>query len=276
MNNYEEKKQARIDRLKQAADRAEQRANSEFNSAHKMAEAIPFGQPILVGHHSEQRDRNYRNRIDKKFEKAISEQERASELRAKAEAAENNTAISSDDPEAITKLEKKLESLQKSQEVMKAVNRYYKQHGTCVGCDEIDEDTARELDIEAKKEYNFSGKPFPSWALSNNLNTIHTVKERIEQLKRRDELDFEPIEFDGGVVVANKEINRIQIFFDDIPDEDVRAEMKSRGFKFSRYNDNAWQRQLNSNGIYAAKKVVEKIEELSQTQTQDQGPVLGM
>ena len=43
MNNYEEKKQARIDRLKQAADRAEQRANSEFNSAHKMAEAIPFG-----------------------------------------------------------------------------------------------------------------------------------------------------------------------------------------------------------------------------------------
>ena len=143
-------------------------------------------------------------------------------------------------------------------------------------CDEIDEDTARELDIEAKKEYNFSGKPFPSWALSNNLNTIHTVKERIEQLKRRDELDFEPIEFDGGVVVANKEINRIQIFFDDIPDEDIRAEMKSRGFKFSRYNDNAWQRQLNSNGIYAAKKVVEKIEELSQTQTQDQGPVLGM
>ena len=76
--------------------------------------------------------------------------------------------------------------------------------------------------------------------------------------------------------MANKEINRIQIFFDDIPDEDIRAEMKSRGFKFSRYNDNAWQRQLNSNGIYAAKKVVEKIEELSQTQTQDQGPVLGM
>ena len=42
MNNYEEKKQARIDRLKQAADRAEQRANSEFNSAHKMTEAKPI------------------------------------------------------------------------------------------------------------------------------------------------------------------------------------------------------------------------------------------
>ena len=199
-----------------------------------------------------------------------------SALRAKAEAAENNTAISSDDPEAVSKLEKKLESLQKSQEVMKAVNKYYKQHGTCVGCAEIDEDTARKLDADAKKEYNLSGKPFPSWALSNNLNNIHTVKQRIEELKSRDEIDFEPIEFDGGRVVANKEINRIQIFFDEIPDEEIRSEMKSRGFKFSRYNDNAWQRQLNQNGIYAAKKVVEKIEELSQTQTEEQGPVMGM
>ena len=42
MNNYEEKKQVRIDRLKEAADKAEQRANTEFNSAHKMTEAIPI------------------------------------------------------------------------------------------------------------------------------------------------------------------------------------------------------------------------------------------
>ncbi len=96
MNKYEEKRQARIDRLNKAADRAEKRASDTYDSARKMSEAIPFGQPIIVGHHSERSDRNYRKRIDDKFESAFREQSKADELRAKAEAAENNTAISSD------------------------------------------------------------------------------------------------------------------------------------------------------------------------------------
>ena len=87
MNKYEEKRQARIDRLNEAADRAEKRASDTYNSARKMSEAIPFGQPIIVGHHSEQSDRNYRKRIDDKFESAFREQGKADALRAKAEAA---------------------------------------------------------------------------------------------------------------------------------------------------------------------------------------------
>ena len=116
MNKYEEKRQARIDRLNEAADRAEKRASDTYDSARKMSEAIPFGQPIIVGHHSEQSDRNYRKRIDDKFESAFREQSKADELRAKAAAAENNTAISSDDPEAIQKLKDKLLGLEESQE----------------------------------------------------------------------------------------------------------------------------------------------------------------
>ena len=38
--------------------------------------------------------------------------------------------ISADDPQAVQKLEKKLESLEKSQETMKAVNAYYRKHNT--------------------------------------------------------------------------------------------------------------------------------------------------
>lgn len=102
------------------------------------------------------------------------------------------------------------------------------------------------------------------------------MRERIEELKQRDEMNFEPIEFTGGKVIANKEINRIQIFFDEKPCEEIRSEMHSRGFKFSRYNNNAWQRQLNRNGLYAAKRVVEKIEELYQEHETEQGPELGM
>jgi len=54
--------------------------------------------------------------------------------------------------------------------------------------------------------------------------------------------------------------------------------LKSWGFHFSRYNNNAWQRQFNSNGIYATKKVLEKLDEINQSEEQDidGGPTLGM
>ena len=42
--------------------------------------------------------------------------------------------ISADDPQAVQKLEKKLESLEKSQETMKSVNAYYRKHKTLDGC----------------------------------------------------------------------------------------------------------------------------------------------
>lgn len=103
MNKYEEKRQARIDRLKEAADRAEKMASDTYDSARKMSEAIPFGQPIIVGHHSEQSDRNYRKRISDKFESSFREQSKADELRAKADAAENNTGISSDGKAIVNK-----------------------------------------------------------------------------------------------------------------------------------------------------------------------------
>ena len=57
MNAYEEKVEARKEyyEKKAAAARAESRARWDESS--KMASRIPFGQPILVGHHSERADR---------------------------------------------------------------------------------------------------------------------------------------------------------------------------------------------------------------------------
>ncbi|MDO4563348.1 MAG: DUF3560 domain-containing protein [Clostridia bacterium] len=274
MNQYEEKRQARIDRLKNAAKRAEKEAIETFESANKMADAIPFGQPILIGHHSEQRDRRYRNRISNKFDKAMEGYDRAEKLRAKAAAAENNNAISSDDPEAIQKLKAKLETLEAWHEEMKAVNKFYRKHGTCVGYEGLSKEQAEKYDADVEKGYSWEKQPFPSFHLTNNLSSIKQVKDRIKELESKDELSFEPIEFDGGRIEANKEINRIQIFFDDIPNEEIRSEMKSRGFHFSKYNGNAWQRQLNSNGLYAAKKVLEKIENYQEEQ--EQGPTMDM
>ena len=43
MNKYEGKRQARIDSLNSAADRAEKRAPDTYDSARKMSEVIPVG-----------------------------------------------------------------------------------------------------------------------------------------------------------------------------------------------------------------------------------------
>ena len=50
------------------------------------------------------------------------------------------------------------------------------------------------------------------------------------------------------------EDNRIQIFFDEKPEGDIRQELKSNGFKWAP-SKNAWQRQLNENGIRALRYI---------------------
>ena len=123
MNKYEEKRQARIERLEEQAKKATNTASSLHNKAKTMASAIPFGQPILVGHHSEKRDRNYRKRIHSTFGKAFEANDKAEHYKDRAEAAKNNTAISSDDPEATKKLKAKIEKAERLQTTMKAANR---------------------------------------------------------------------------------------------------------------------------------------------------------
>ena len=46
--------------------------------------------------------------------------------------------------------------------------------------------------------------------------------------------------FDGGVIVTNEEVNRVQILFDEKPDEETRRNLKGSGFKWSP-REQAWQ-----------------------------------
>ena len=126
MNNYEEKRQAKIDCAKEKARKAEQESNSRYQTAKNISSVIPFGQPILVGHHSEGRHRRDISRIDTNMRKSIEADEKAKYYADKAKRLENNYVISSDDPEAIVKLKKKLEGMQKNHEIMKSCNKIVK------------------------------------------------------------------------------------------------------------------------------------------------------
>lgn len=83
-----ERAQQRAVQLNNSAERADKQATQLYDQASKLSSAIPFGQPILVGHHSENRDRRYRDRIHNKFGKAFETMDKAEYLRKEAQSAE--------------------------------------------------------------------------------------------------------------------------------------------------------------------------------------------
>lgn len=79
-----ERKLEKAERYGVYAQNAEARAEKRDQIAHDINSAIPFGQPILVGHHSERRHRKDLERIRSNMEKSIEESEKAEYLKGRA------------------------------------------------------------------------------------------------------------------------------------------------------------------------------------------------
>lgn len=162
--------------------------------------------------------------------------------------------VSADDPNAVMKLQKELEKLQKKQKLMKAVNAYYRKHKTLDNCPNLTTEQIEKLQYEMKQNWHMEEKPYASYQLSNNNANIRRLKQRIELLNCHRNTNYPGWKFYGGEVTANKEANRMQIFFDDKPDESIRTELKRNGFRWAP-KEKAWQRQLNQNAYYAADSI---------------------
>ena len=164
--------------------------------------------------------------------------------------------ISSDDPKALEKLEAKLAGLEKHQELMKAANAAIRMKDTEKGDKRLAELGYTPEDIKELRTPDFCGRiGYPAFELSNNSANIRRIRQRVEELKKRQtEPTPEGWDFDGGQVVVNTTENRLQIIFDDKPDADLRAELKSEGFRWAP-SQGAWQRQLTDNAFRAARRI---------------------
>lgn len=177
-----------------------------------------------------------------------------------------SNAIMSGDAQAVEKLELKIERLTDEQEFMKEVNAYYRQNKTLDGCPVLSPEQVEEIRADMERGFNLEGKPYPSWALSNNNANIRRLKERLEKLKAiKEQGTQEHSDSDTGIeglkVVENTEVMRIQLIFDYKPDETVRSLLKRNGFRWSpRFS--AWQRNLNENGKYAVNEVITALKEM--------------
>lgn len=163
--------------------------------------------------------------------------------------------VRSDDPQAIDKLRAKLASLEALQNTMREVNGYYRKHKTLDGCPNLSESAREKLEKSMANAFRTDPKPFPSYQLSNNNATIRNTRARLDELeKRQNEPAPEGWTFDGGEVVINTTLNRVQIVYDDKPDPTIKDELKAYGFKWAP-SQTAWQRLLTDNAINAAKKI---------------------
>jgi len=158
--------------------------------------------------------------------------------------------ISADDPQAIEKLQSKLDELEKLQVMMKDINAYYRKNKTLDGYPNMSPKIVEQIKIYM----SFGDKPYPTYALANNNAEIRRLKKRISDLNQRDETTYAGWEFNGGKVEMNKQENRLQVFFEGKPDEDIRTILKKNGFHWSP-KAKAWQRQLTDKAIYVAKNL---------------------
>lgn len=163
--------------------------------------------------------------------------------------------ISSDDPQAVEKLEAKLATLEKHQEMMKAANAAIRMKDPAKGDAKLAELGYTPEDIAKLRAPDFCGRiGYPAYALQNNNANIRRIRGRIAELKKRTENTPEGWEFDGGRVVVNTAENRLQIIFDGKPDADIRTELKGEGFRWAP-SQGAWQRQLTDNAMRAARRL---------------------
>lgn len=163
--------------------------------------------------------------------------------------------ISSDDPQAVEKLEAKLAALEKHQEMMKAANAAIRMKDPAKGDAKLAELGYTPEDIAKLREPDFCGRiGYPAYALQNNNANIRRIRGRIAELKKRTESTPEGWEFDGGRVVVNTTENRLHVIFDGKPDADVRTELKGEGFRWAP-SQGAWQRQLTDNAMRAARRL---------------------
>lgn len=243
-----ERLERKVERRQEWADKARVRSDAAFDKAKAIADAIPFGQPILVGHHSEGRHRRDKDRIEGGFIKAAQEHNLAKHHESKADglAAQLDSCIFSDDPDAVEALEAKASAIEAECERMVACNKAFRKlkgaPGWAMAAGMNAEDAAA---AEAEREramkivpYQYKACAYPAYAISNRRANARRLRERIKDVQRR-QGNTEAAKAAGGKIVKIHEgANWAVVVFAEKPDRAIIDALKAAGY---RWGGGAWQ-----------------------------------
>lgn len=186
-----ERRLARADRLEGWSEGNAAKADAAHAVSDRIAGMIPFGQPILVGHHSERRHRRdldrMRSAMDRGVElagRAEDQARRAASIRAQADA-----SIYDDDPDAVARLEERIAGLEARRERVKAYNRSARaavKRGESTGDLSLLDDADRSdlLSTLRVAPYMVRNGQMPAFVLSNLGGRISEGRARLARLRR--------------------------------------------------------------------------------------------
>lgn len=227
-----ERLERKAEKRREWADKRRADAAARFKAADAVVENIPFGQPILVGHHSEKRHRAALDRCHSNMRAGSESATMAKHHDSKADGIENQleTSIFSDDPDAIEQLEAKIEKLESERAEFKRINAWWRKHKSMKGCPGISDATAARLGADIPQRYSWERQPVPSYRLQNLGAEIRRAKERVEQIKKR-QARTEKAEAAGGVLIVISG-EWATVTFSEKPERDILGALKSAGFRW--------------------------------------------
>ena len=200
MTTYRERRERRVEQLTEYAGKNESKSAAEFEKFHQLTDGIPFGQPILVGHHSEKRHRRTIDRAWNALGRGVEHAEKEERQRSTAAEIERqmDRSIYSDDEDAIERLEERIEALEAERARIKAINAAFRKHK--IDLAKIDPDSPEleqawaalePLNMTAEEwreigdgfRFLRHGKGYPPYTLKNLGGNINRQKKRLAALK---------------------------------------------------------------------------------------------
>ena len=259
--DYEDRQERRRERLEGRAIAKHAEAKSRWAASDRLSQVMN-GQPVLIGHHSEERHRRDIDRMWGNLHKGCEAYETAQDLERRA-ASVGSAGISSDDPEAVAKLRAKLESLTGGRDRMKAINAAWRKHGkprpdNAEAWGRIAQTLGFNVDnVRLDMARDFMHRAPYTYAVTNIGSEIRRLEQRIKDLEQAETMpDREAIEGEGWRIWEDRDENRLFITHDAKPSAEVRTALKRHGFRWNRYAT-AWSRLLNESAWANAKFLAE-------------------
>jgi hypothetical protein len=225
-----------------AASRAA-KADQEFKKADmsESATGIPFGQPILVGHHSEGRHRRTIERAHNAMRRSIESADIAKNHASKAANLRRSlrSSIFSDDPDAIARLKEKIVALERQRKFNTSANKIIRSAPRNEFTESkksklielgLSPDNTAEIAELFKPDY-MGRVGVPSFVNANLSTRLQSAKKRLASI-RAQQARAQQAEESGGVSVVSGHGFSI-ITFSEKPDRAILAALKAAGFRWS-------------------------------------------
>ena len=173
--------------------------------------------------------------------------------------------VSPQDQSKIDGYEKRIASADKERKLNTAINKAVRDKDVAKGDAKLKEMGMSEGAIKSLRNPSYGRPGIPAYQNQNLGGRIKNYRDQIEKIKKSSKTNQEggsTKEGDTGVhgisFENNQDDERVRLTFDDKPNADARQTLKRGGFKWSPRNQ-AWQRQNNSNGHSAVKRVLEDL-----------------